>query len=104
MMTRLRKTFAPSGGGFTPVAFFLDMRAAERTARGLERTTAQDVSTGTLLWAGCESPTQRSLRWVFFARALEIPRHGGDIRDTSRHCRCVSLVPEHAISIAIEHE
>ena len=78
MMPELRKTFAPFGGGFTPVAFFADMRARERTARGSETTTAQDVSTGTLLWGGlrkssaAQSEMGFSLKPWKFPDALEI--------------------------------
>ena len=64
-MAKLRKMAAPSGGGFTPVAFFLDARAAERTARASRTTDHRAGCSGrySLYYGtGRERPAQRILK------------------------------------------
>ena len=41
---------------------------------------------------------------VFRSIPGNVTERAGDIRDSSRHCRCVSLVADYAISIALQHE
>ena len=68
-MKKPRKTPAPSGGGFTPVAFFLDARAsAEDGTHFKNKRSPRGTCSGrySLLWdgygTGRESPAQRNLR------------------------------------------
>ena len=63
-MAKLRNTAAPSGGGFTPVAFFWDARASERAARA---SRTNDLRAGcsfrcSLYGTSREGPGQRNLR------------------------------------------
>ena len=47
-MTKLRKTTAPSGGGFTPVAFFSGRLSCRDDGSSFQRRSVRGVSAGTL--------------------------------------------------------
>ena len=103
-MTKLRKTAAPSGGGFTPVAFLgFPCRREDgmsfKKKRSPRRIFRQDAM-------GRAATVRHSTIWASFFHSIpgNLSARDGDRRDTSRHCRCVSLVADHAISVAIQRD
>ena len=103
-MTKLRKTAAPSGGGFTPVPFLgFHCRREDgmsfKKKRSPRRIFRQDAM-------GRAATVRHSTIRASFFHSIpgNLSAGDGDRRDTSRHCRCVSLVADHAISVAIQRD
>ena len=105
-MTKPCKTAAPSAAGSPPAPLPCGSACRREDGTRLKKKRSPRRIFWRLPCQGAcrESPVRRNLGGVFRAIPGNVTERAGDIRDSSRHCRCVSLVADYAISIAIQHE
>ena len=105
-MTKPCKTGAASAAGSAPSPFSCGSASRREDGTRLKKKRSPRRIFWQLLCHGAcrESPGRRNLGGVFRSIPGNVTERAGDIRDSSRHCRCVSLVADYAISIALQHE
>ncbi len=96
-MTQMRKTAAPSGGGFTPVAFFSGRPCRREDGARFQKRSLRRILQQTLPWGGCERAAQRNMRRGFSLDPWKCP----DARGSAHKIRSCPLVSQRPISVSI---